>query len=115
MAEENIYGDPQAASNVFANQGVPITLIPLDVTNNYQITWDFLNTTFANDIQTKEARFCHDLLTLIKQNSGPTSQYSLWDPLAASILADSSLIVQQETLNLNVITGPTTAQAGQGS
>ncbi len=81
--------------------GTPITLVPLDATNAFQLTWDWLNS-FGASAVTKEACFCHDLLALIKNNSASTSMYSLWDPLTAAILADSSLIVEQVTLNLTV-------------
>jgi len=102
VAECNIYTDPDSARTVFTS-GVPITLVPLDATNPFQLTWDWLNS-FGANARTKEARFCHDLLALIKNNSASTSTYSLWDPLTAAILADSSLIINQQTLNLTVIT-----------
>ncbi|ELR19344.1 Inosine-uridine preferring nucleoside hydrolase [Acanthamoeba castellanii str. Neff] len=98
------YTDPEAARAVFTS-GTPITLVPLDATNAFQLSWDWLNS-FGAIARTKEARFCHDLLALIKNNSASTSMYSLWDPLTAAILADPSLIVEQVTLNLTVaITG----------
>jgi len=100
VAECNIYTDPEAAQAVFTS-GTPITLVPLDATNAFQLSWDWLNS-FGAIARTKEARFCHDLLALIKNNSASTSMYSLWDPLTAAILADSSLIVEEVTLNLNV-------------
>jgi inosine-uridine nucleoside N-ribohydrolase len=111
VAECNMYTDPQAAHAVFSS-GVPITLVPLDATNAFQLSWSFLSNFTATAI-TPEAHFCHDLLVLIKNNSAPTSTYSLWDPLTATILANPALITRQETLNMTVIIDDTTGQVGR--
>ncbi len=108
-AECNIYGDPDAAKAVFAS-GVPITLVPLDATNYLQTTWDFIN---GMETRTKEAKFVHDLLYLIKTNSGPTSRYSLWDPLTAGVLVNPAFSVNTTTYKLNVITDWNSGELGR--
>jgi len=102
VAECNIYLDPHSARNVFVS-GVPIRLVPLDATNAFQLSWEFLNE-FDDVARTKEAKFVKDLLILIKNNSAATSMYSLWDPLTAAILADHSIIFEEETVNMTVVT-----------
>ncbi|ELR12065.1 inosineuridine preferring nucleoside hydrolase family protein [Acanthamoeba castellanii str. Neff] len=109
VAECNIYLDPHSARNVFVS-GVPIRLVPLDATNAFQLSWEFLNE-FDDVARTKEAKFVKDLLILIKNNSAATSMYSLWDPLTAAILADHSIIFEEETVNMTVVTSG--SQAGR--
>ncbi len=108
-AECNMYGDPDSAKAVFAS-GVPITLVPLDATNYLQTTWDFIN---GMETDTKEAKFVHDLLFLIKNNSASTSMFSLWDPLTAGMLVDNALSVNTTTLNLDVITDWNSGELGR--
>jgi inosine-uridine nucleoside N-ribohydrolase len=92
-AEWNIYCDPIAAREVFES-GVPITLIPLDATNDVPLSEDFLNQLEA-DKQTPAAEFIytalHNSLDFI-QSGG----YYFWDPLAAGIMADPGLATLTE-------------------
>ncbi len=46
-AEFNIYVDPQAAAIVFSS-GIPITVLPLDITRQVEITADQLHTAMSN-------------------------------------------------------------------
>ena len=92
-AEWNIYCDPIAARMVFES-GVPITLVPLDATNDVPLTMDFLNQ-FEADKQTPEAEFIYTALS----NSMDFIQsggYYFWDPLAAGIMADPGLATMAE-------------------
>jgi inosine-uridine nucleoside N-ribohydrolase len=87
-AEWNIYCDPLAARTVFES-GVPITLIPLDATNDVPVTMDFVHQLEA-DQHTPEAEFIYTVLS----NSADFIQsggYYFWDPLAAGIMANPGL------------------------
>lgn len=92
-AEWNIYIDPYAASVVF-DSGVPITLIPLDATNEAPVTLDFYNR-LKKENTTPESDFFFKILTqeLDSINNG---QYYFWDPLAAGITIDENIATIQE-------------------
>ena len=87
-AEWNIYVDPAAAQIVF-DSGLPITLIPLDATNQAPLTSRFY-TRLKNDRQSSEADFIYEVLS---KNQGmiTSGSYYFWDPLAAALLVDESL------------------------
>ena len=88
-AEWNIYCDPLAARTVFES-GVPITLIPLDASNDVPLTMDFLHQLEA-DKHTPEAEFVYTALsnsTDFIQSGG----YYFWDPLAAAVMANPGLV-----------------------
>ena len=87
-AEWNIYVDPHAATIVLQS-GLPITLIPLDATNQVQVTNRFFNR-IKDDHETPEATFVFDLLTKY-QGFIQSGGYYFWDPLAAAILTENSL------------------------
>jgi inosine-uridine nucleoside N-ribohydrolase len=99
VAEWNIYVDPYAA-NVVLQSRVPITLVPLDVTNHVPLTAKFYNRLKSNHTS-PEATFVFDVLTQQKAfiESGG---YYFWDPLAAAILTDDSLATFQNQ-NLCVV------------
>lgn len=86
-AEWNIFIDPHAAAIVF-DSGLPITLVPLDVTNQAPISLDFYARTMQHDAPAAE--FMHlllrRLLYLIQRNRA-----YFWDPTAAVIATDNSL------------------------
>ncbi len=92
-AEWNIYCDPVAARMVFES-GAPITLIPLDATNDVPLTMDFLHQLEA-DKQTPAAEFIY---TALSNNTGfiESGGYYFWDPLAAAIMADPGLATLTE-------------------
>lgn len=92
-AEWNIYCDPPAARAVFES-GVPITLVPLDATDDVPITMEFYNQLGAEK-KTPEAEFVYTVLTNSKDfiESGG---YYFWDPLAAAIMADPALATLTE-------------------
>ena len=88
MAEWNIFVDPTAAKAVFAS-GAPITLVPLDATNQAPVSLDFYFTLQSNQ-HTPEARFVYDVLSTQLDFIASNMSY-FWDPLAAALLADESL------------------------
>ncbi len=101
VAEWNFYIDPHAASQVFQS-GVPITLVPLDATNQVPITPGFYQRLRAAH-DSPAAAFLYDLLTL-RQDFIQSGTFYFWDPLAAALLTDESLAAF-ETRPLRVVEG----------
>lgn len=92
-AEWNIYIDPYATDLVFCS-GVPITLAPLDVTNKYPLTPDFLQRC-ATTCTTPAARFTYQVLKrlqLLRRNGA----IYFWDALAAVIAVQPGIAQFQE-------------------
>jgi inosine-uridine nucleoside N-ribohydrolase len=90
VAEWNIFLDPLGAKIVFES-GVPITLVPLDASQFVPMDKAFYNR-FAAAASTPAARFVHDALTA-DLSFVISDEFFFWDPLAAAILADPSLVV----------------------
>jgi pyrimidine-specific ribonucleoside hydrolase len=88
-AEWNIYCDPHGARLVFES-GAPITLVPLDATNEVPVTPEFVAQLEAEKTS-PEAEF---VATLLANNaeSIESGGYYLWDPLAAVVMSDPSLV-----------------------
>ncbi len=88
VAEFNIYVDPHAADIVF-QAGLPITLIPLDVTQHVRLTPDLLPST-RQAARTPVAQALFDLTryTFQRYPEGMT----LHDPLAVAVALDPSLV-----------------------
>src|SRR5262245_33736511 len=88
VAEFNIFVDPHAADVVF-HAGLPITLVPLDVTCQVLLSRDFLQ--HANpEAATGLAQVTHDLTQqpLRSQAQG----VAMHDPLAVAVTIDPSLV-----------------------
>ena len=101
-AEWNIFIDP-IAFRIVQESGIPITLVPLDATNEAPVNMDTYLAIEANH-SSPVADFVRDILSsdLTFVTSGG---YYFWDPLAAGILADPSL-ASYETKRVLVITDP---------
>ncbi len=101
-AEWNIYIDPEAASFIL-NQDIPITLIPIDVTNKYPITPLFHKKLLTN----KSNLLTNFISKMLDSNKTAISkhQWFFWDPLAAFIAVnqDSYTIKEQK---LGVVVSP---------
>jgi pyrimidine-specific ribonucleoside hydrolase len=87
-AEGNIYVDPYAANQVFLS-GAPVTLVPLDATDQVPATArSFL--AFEQNHTTPESALIYKLM-----QSDPSfyqeGEFYFWDPLAAAFLTDPSL------------------------
>jgi inosine-uridine nucleoside N-ribohydrolase len=78
---------------------VPITLVPLDATDDFPIHDDFV-AELDEVARTREATWVHALLAKLREFG---SSISLWDPLAAGVLGNPSLIEEQVTLNMTVV------------
>ncbi len=83
VAEWNIWVDPLAADIVFKS-GVPITLIPLDATNEVPKNEAF-RTRWENEMRTREAAIIYEFLR-------PGLGGYFWDQLAAVALTDPSVV-----------------------
>ena len=88
VAEFNIFVDPHAADVVF-RAGLPITLVPLDVTRQVRLTRDFLQHA-GQGSATRLMSVVHDLTQqpLCSQGEG----MAMHDPLAVAVAIDPSLV-----------------------
>ncbi|HEY1408418.1 MAG TPA: nucleoside hydrolase [Promineifilum sp.] len=99
VAEWNFFGDPVAADIVLAS-GAPITLVPLDATNDVPFTRGFYERLRADGLS-RPAVFTYNLMYM--------NQWWLdggmfwWDTLAAAALTNPELVTVQE-MTLDVIT-----------
>jgi inosine-uridine nucleoside N-ribohydrolase len=96
-AEWNIYGDPHSARLV-VESGAPVTLVPLDATNEAPVTPEFLNV-LSEQKASPEAEFIYEGL-LASTESIENGRYFFWDPLAAAVLTNPELV----TLEIREIT-----------
>ena len=96
-AEYNIWLDPQAAQIVF-NSGIPITMVGMDATSCVPNTKEFVE--IVNNIKPKTK-----LGQVIKAITlGNTSDFDyFYDPLAASILFDPSIVTEKYRGNIQVV------------
>jgi len=99
VAEWNFFADPVAADIVLAS-GAPITLVPLDATNDVPFSRGFYQH-LSVDHLTRPAVFTYNLMYL--------NQWWLdggmywWDTLAAAVLTDPALVTVEE-MALDVMT-----------
>jgi inosine-uridine nucleoside N-ribohydrolase len=84
-AEWNLAADPAAASAVLGS-GAPITLVPLDATQQVPIARSFYEGLRAAR-HTPIARFVFDVLTR-QRDAIDAGEVFFWDPLAAAVLTD---------------------------
>ena len=98
VAEWNIFVDPLGAEEIFAG-GVPITLVTLNATSQVPITTEFV----ANlaEIDNPVANFLSQVLKSDTVVNGIDKYLDFWDPLAACVLVDPTLI-STEKFNLRV-------------
>lgn len=85
-AEWNVFWDPIAANKLF-KFGLPVTLVPLDATNNVPVTFDFLK-----KLAQQSSYFVSDLAgqfwaTTIDTIPSYEYTYFMWDVLTTSYLA----------------------------
>jgi len=98
VAEWNIYIDPLAAQKVF-HSGVPMTLVPLDVTNQVPIDYSFYQHIKKNN-KSPGTNFIHELLDRNKKWILSNTWY-FWDPMAAVIASDESIaIIEKQPLTV---------------
>jgi inosine-uridine nucleoside N-ribohydrolase len=88
VAEFNIFVDPHAADVVF-RAGLPITLVPLDVTTQVRLTRDFLQHA-GQGSGTPLMSAVHDLTQQPLHSQG--EGIAMHDPLAVAVAIDPSLV-----------------------
>lgn len=99
-AEWNLYIDPLAAHQVFSS-GIPITLVPLDVTNQAPIKAEFIEKLKS----AKKTPASHFVYQMLDKNRKLLSDFYFWDPLTAVIAADES-VATFEALPLTIALFP---------
>lgn len=108
-AEWNIFSDPHAARLVFES-GAPITLVPLDATNEVPVTPEFVAQLEAEKT-TPEAEFVAALLAN-NAESIASGSYFFWDPLAAVVMGEPGLVTLTPR-NVTVTTIPGAPEDGR--
>jgi len=88
VAEFNIFVDPHAADVVF-RAGLPLTLVPLDVTRQVRLTHDVLQQASLGST-THLVQAIHDLTQHPLQSQG--EGLAMHDPLAVAVAIDPSLV-----------------------
>lgn len=99
FAEWNFFADPVAADIVLAS-GAPITLVPLDATNDVPFTQGFYQRLRA-DALTRPAVFTYNLIYTNQWWLGGGMYW--WDTLAAAVVTDPALVTFEE-MALDVVT-----------
>lgn len=94
--EYNIALDPQSAAQVFSS-GIKITLVGVDATSQSPATLEFKNKLSKIKPQTKEAKI---IQAIVLENNGDFNAF--YDPLAAAILADLSVVTKSTTGTISV-------------
>ncbi|MHB1947478.1 MAG: nucleoside hydrolase [Gammaproteobacteria bacterium] len=116
-AEWNIYIDPVAADRVIRS-GVPITLIPLDVTNQVPVDKIFYNKMKINS-HTLISRYAYEIYHRNEKDIF-NGRWYFWDVLAA-VIADNESIAVIQPMKIRVIVqqgsthGATIIDAERGS
>lgn len=98
VAEWNIFVDVRGAQEIFAS-GIPITLVALNATQQVPITSDFVEK--INAINNTATTFLYAVLTSETIKDGIGKYLDFWDPLAACVLTNPSLVTTQ-TLSLRI-------------
>lgn len=95
VAEWNIYADPKAAQIVFSSQ-IPVTLVPLDATNQVPMTKEFYE---CLSVQSQSGlKLIYQLLKTLIDDLGMETflkEFYLWDPLAAMICIHPHLAITE--------------------
>lgn len=110
VAEWNIYADPKAAEIVFLS-GIPVTLVPLNATNQVPMTKEFYD--LLSHKQQPALKLIYQMLKkLVDDLSMDTflNQFCLWDPLAAMICINPHIAI---TERMSLVVDPETAQTKQ--
>jgi inosine-uridine nucleoside N-ribohydrolase len=89
-AEFNMFVDPQAA-DIVCTAGLPMTLVPLDVTQQVRLTQDFLAQTVRGS-GTRLALAIRHMLQHLLRGVDPRLGLAMHDPLAVAVALEPSLV-----------------------
>jgi inosine-uridine nucleoside N-ribohydrolase len=98
IAEWNIYIDPAAAATVISS-GVPITLVPLDATNDVPVPEGY-PTTLGRAEQSDQIAYLGRLVDLFPAVT--SGFYQFWDELAAAVVT-GDVGIETDDVDLSVI------------
>jgi inosine-uridine nucleoside N-ribohydrolase len=104
-ADWNFWIDPKAARDVIGS-GAPITLVPLDATNQAPISVFFLDALAANQHE-RAAEILHEYVLSDPSVTGPGAYF--WDPLTAAVMLEPDLAVFKRVA-IRVLDGETDEQ-----
>jgi purine nucleosidase len=99
-AEWNAFWDPYALHWILQNTQFPITIFPLNVTNDVKITASFLQRLAVQAAKFTFSRLAFESYLLV----GNEPFYCMWDVLTACYVARPDLFAQPQTMRLNVVT-----------
>jgi len=89
-AEWNMYADPVAAKKIL-DTGVPLKIIPLDVTNQLPVTKEFLEKLDSQSDTCRASMLAMKLWSLVKG-----FEYYFWDTVTAAAVIDPGLFTFKE-------------------
>ncbi len=101
VAEFNIFVDPHAA-DIVLTAGLPTILVPLDITHQVRLTWDFLQRT-THRADTRLAQATRQMTRQLVDGPRQAEGMAMHDPLAVAVALEPSL-VKLEALPLRVET-----------
>lgn len=93
-AEWNIFIDPYAANIVFSS-GVPVTVVPLDATDQVPLSVEYLEQMKAEQGNPGLEFICKALQRIMSLSKGDRTFY-FWDPLAAVVALHPEIAVFEE-------------------
>jgi inosine-uridine nucleoside N-ribohydrolase len=99
VAEWNIFIDPVAAQKVFRSK-VPKVLVPLDATNQVQVTFEFVEK-FKKQSTSPESKFMCQVFDK-ETEFIKSGEFFFWDPLAAAVGVEEHL-GKYETQPIDVV------------
>lgn len=99
-AEWNVYIDPHAAHRVL-HSGVPVTLVPLDATNQVPLT-DAYFARLTDEVCSPSARFVLRVIRRIRPLLSAERGLCFWDPLAA-VLSTHPHLGRYQTRTVRVV------------
>jgi purine nucleosidase len=98
-AEWNMFNEPDAAAHVL-QAGIPLTLVPLDATNQVPLTHSFLERLRAQS--SVASQMAAQAWSLVVSQTG-NEKYFFWDTLTAAAILDPRVITT-ERLKIRVVT-----------
>ena len=99
-AEWNVFWDPFAADWIFNHTSFPITLFPLDVTDQAAITDSFMDALQEQSKTSRYSRLAYQSYTLVANEAF----YDMWDVVTTCYLARPRLFDAPTPMNLAVVT-----------